>query len=410
MSERETSDSDSDIPWRSPRLQVILASSLIGVMGVSLLSPVLPALRSTFAITDAQVGLIITVYTFPGIVLTPFVGLAADRIGRRRTLVPLLLLFGIAGASIALTETFRQVLILRFVQGIGASALVTLAITLAGDYYEGRRQRAVIGLNSSALGTGAAIYPLIGGVLAGVRWELPFVFFGVSIFVGLAAFVVIDDQQSRTVESLRTYTDRIRDVATEPRAFGIYLAAFSTFFLYYGGVLTALPLLLADQYGVVEPYLGLILAVVSITNAFVAAFYGRIQAVTSLGSLIAIGFSLFGVALLAVRVAASPAHIAALLVIYGVGFGVVMPSLNSAVVAIASADHRASMLGIQTSMLRVGQTLGPIVFPGLAQVAFPTTVIGYRTVLPAFGAVSLLIGIGTIVVSTVKGLSVAGER
>lgn len=407
MSGRETTDGESDIPWRSPRLQVILASSLIGVMGVSLLSPVLPALRSTFAITDAQVGLIITVYTFPGIVLTPFVGLAADRIGRRRTLVPLLLLFGVAGAAIALTNTFRQVLILRFVQGIGASALVTLAITLAGDYYEGRRQRAVIGLNSSALGTGAAIYPLVGGVLAGVRWELPFVFFGVSIFVGLAAFVVIDDQQPRKAESLSTYLERIRHVATEPKAFGIYLAAFATFFLYYGGVLTALPLLLADQYGVVEPYLGLILAVVSITNAFVAAFYGRIQSVSSLASLIAVGFSLFGLALLGVRVAASPVHIAALLVVYGIGFGVVMPSLNSAVVSIASADHRASMLGIQTSMLRVGQTLGPIVFPGLAQAAFPSTVVGYRTVLPAFGAVALMVGLGTVVVSWVKGVSVA---
>lgn len=394
MSTSEIQNESSSIPWASPRLHVILASSLIGVMGVSLLSPVLPALRTTFGITDAQVGLIITVYTLPGIVLTPFVGLAADRIGRRRTLVPLLLLFGVAGSAIAVTNTFRQVLILRFVQGVGASALVTLAITLAGDYYEGRRQRAVIGLNSSALGIGAAIYPVIGGVLAGVRWELPFAFFGVSLFVGLIALVVIEDQQTREAEPLRTYLARIQQVATEPRAFGIYLAAFSTFFLYYGAVLTALPLLLADQYGVVEPYLGLILGVVSLTNALVAALYGRIQAVTSVESLIAIGFSMFGVALLGVRVASSPAHIAVLLVIYGVGFGLVMPSLNTSVVSIASAEQRASMLGIQTSMLRVGQTLGPIVFPGLAQGAFPSTIVGYRTVLPAFGGVALAVSIG----------------
>lgn len=390
MSGSATATDPVGVPWRSPRLHVILASSLIGVMGVSLLSPVLPALRATFGITDAQVGLIITVYTLPGIVLTPFVGLVADRIGRRRTLVPLLVLFGLAGAGIALTDTFRQVLVLRFVQGIGASALVTLALTLAGDYYDGERQRSVIGLNSSALGTGAALYPLIGGVLAGIRWELPFAFFGVAILVGLAAFLILDEQGPDEVDPISVYLARVRAVATMPEAFGIYLAAFATFFLYYGAILTAMPLLLADQYGVVEPYLGLLLAVVSVTNAIVAAFYGRIQAATSLGPLVSAGFLLFGIALLGVRIATSPLDIAVLLVIYGIGFGVVMPSLNSAVVTIASAEHRASMLGIQTSMLRVGQTLGPITIPGLAQLAFASTIVGYRTVLPAFGVLAVV--------------------
>lgn len=393
MSEVQTGTDTIGIPWRSPRLHVILASSLIGVMGVSLLSPVLPALRATFGITDAQVGLIITVYTLPGIVLTPFVGLVADRFGRRQTLVPLLVLFGVAGAGIAVTDTFRGVLVLRFIQGIGASALVTLALTLAGDYYDGDRQRAVIGLNSSALGTGAAFYPLIGGVLAGIRWEFPFIFFGVAILVGVAAFLILDEQGPSAVDPINVYLSRIRAVATMPEAFGIYLAAFATFFLYYGAILTAMPLLLADQYGVVEPYLGLLLAVVSITNAIVAAFYGRLQAATSLGPLVATGFLLFGIALLGVRIATSPLDIAVLLVIYGIGFGVVMPSLNSAVVTIASAEHRASMLGIQASMLRVGQTLGPISIPGLAQLAFASTIVGYRTVLPAFGVLSIVVAI-----------------
>ena len=390
MSEERSRASTEGIPWSSPRLHVILASSLIGVMGVSLLSPVIPALRSAFGVTDSQVGLIITVYTFPGIVLTPFVGLAADRIGRRRTLVPLLLLFGVAGAGIAAVTTFRQVLNLLFVQGICESALVTLAITLTGDYYEGKRQRAIIGLNSSALGTGAALYPLIGGLLASIRWNVPFLFFGVSIFVGLAALPILEERAIIDPDPLETYLGRIREVATMPRAFGLYAAAFSTFFLYYGGVLTAVPLLLADQYGVVEPYLGLLLAVVSVTNAAVASQYGRIQEVAGLSTLVAVGFGLFGLSFLGVRLVGSPVDVGLLLVVFGVGFGIVMPSLNATVVSIASAEQRASMLGIQTSMLRVGQTLGPIAITGLAEFAFASTLQGYRFVLPAFGVVSVV--------------------
>lgn len=167
----------STIPWDSSALYVILASSLMGVMGVTLITPILPELRVVFEVSNAQIGLIITVYTLPGVFLTPFIGLIADRIGRRRVIIPLLFIFGIGGAGISFATSFTEVLVLRFLQGIGASALVTLAVTLIGDFYDGARQNTVLGVNSSMIGTGAAAYPLIGGALAGIRWNIPFLFF-----------------------------------------------------------------------------------------------------------------------------------------------------------------------------------------------------------------------------------------
>ena len=393
MTDDQQSTSRS-VPWSSPRFHVILANSLIGVMGVSLLSPVLPALRTVFGVTDTQIGLMITVFTVPGMLITPFVGLAADKLGRKRTLVPLLVLFGVSGSLIAFTANYQQVLILRFVQGIGGSALVTLSLTLAGDYYEGTRQKAVIGLNSSALGLGAAVFPLVGGVLAGIRWELPFLFFGISILVGLIAIPLIEEKATAQATSTREHVKQIWEVATEPKAFSVYLAAFATFFLYYGAVLTAVPLLLSGEYGTQEPYLGIIISVVSVSNALIAARYGRLQSMTSMKVLIIVGFVLNGIALLAVRLASSPLHIALLLIVYGAGFGLIMPSLNSAIVNIASDEQRASMLGVNTSVLRLGQTLGPLAIPGLAEAFFPSAVIGYQSVLPIFGAVAVVLGVG----------------
>lgn len=154
----------SAVPWDSSVVYVILSCSLIGVMGVPLISPVLPELRAVFGVSNVQVGLVITVYTLPGIVLSPFVGVVADRIGRRRVVAPLLFVFGIGGAGVSFATSFAEVLALRFLQGVGASALITLAVTLIGDVYDGTRRDAVIGLNGSAIGTGAALYPMIGGV------------------------------------------------------------------------------------------------------------------------------------------------------------------------------------------------------------------------------------------------------
>ncbi len=385
--------------WPRARLGVILASAMIGVMGVSLLAPVLPTLRGEFGVTDSQVGLIITVYTLPGIVLTPFVGLAADRLGRRRTLIPLLFLFGLAGAAIAGVTTFRQVLILRFFQGVGASALITLAFTLIGDYYSDDRQAAIIGLNSSAIGTGAAIYPLIGGGLAAIRWNVPFLFFGVSILVGIVAVVVLDEPTFQQPDDLRTYAASFRESVRMPAAIGVYLADFAVFFLFYGAILTAVPLLLTDEFGVTEPWLGLLLAIVSVTNAIVAAKYGTIERFASFATLTASGFLLFGVALLGIYFVTAPAHVAAILVVFGIGFGVVMPTLNTVVVTLVSGQLRASMLAVQTSMLRVGQTAGPVAFTVLAERYFATAVAGYRVVLPLFGVASIVVGLAGWLVS-----------
>lgn len=75
---------ETRIPRRSPTLQAILVSTFLLPLGVPLLSPVLPAIRDSFGITDARTSLLITAYFVPGIVLSPVIGMLADQVGRKR--------------------------------------------------------------------------------------------------------------------------------------------------------------------------------------------------------------------------------------------------------------------------------------------------------------------------------------
>ncbi|MWV39350.1 MFS transporter [Natrialba sp. INN-245] len=393
MGAQQTETRDSSIPWHSSALYVILSSSLMGVMGVSLVSPVLPSLRPAFGVSDAQIGLVITAYTLPGIFLTPFVGLVADRIGRRRVIVPLLFTFGIGGAGIAFATSFTELLALRFVQGVGASALVTLAVTLIGDFYDGPRQNAVMGINSSMLGTGAAAYPLIGGALAGIRWNAPFLFFGVGILVGVFAAIALPEPESTHSSDVRTYVGRLRDVVVHPQALAIFAAIFAIFFVFYGAIQTALPLLLSDEFALSSGEIGLTLAMVSVAGAVVSSQYGRISNWRSAPELIALGFVAYGVSLLGVWIAPSPLFVGAALLAFGVGFGIVMPSVDTTIVQFVSDRLRAGMMGMRTSVLRLGQTLGPVSFTYLAETAFDSPIDGYRWLVLGFGVVILLSGL-----------------
>lgn len=389
MSDQERSVT---VPWRSSAFQTVLACSLIGIMGVPLISPVLPTLRGVFGISDTQAGLVITMYTLPGVLLTPFIGLLSDHYGRRTVVLPALFLFGASGMTIATSPPFDVVLLLRFLQGIGGSGLMVLAITMLGDMYDGEQRNAVIGVNGSAIGIGAATYPLLGGSLAALRWNIPFVFFGLSLLVGVVAVFTLEEPQLGHPPDIRTYLSRMASIVFLPESLVLWLAAFSAFFIFYGGILTALSLLLSDVYGFAPSQIGVMFAMVSLANAAIASQYGRIAKRLDVEQLVSLGFVGFGISLVGVWLTSSPAAIAVMLLCFGSSFGIVMPSLNTTAAGLASGRLRASMLGVLTSTLWLGQTVGPISFTFVAQNGFTRTVSGYQTLLLVVGAMALLGG------------------
>jgi len=383
----------SHVPWRSGTFHVIIASSLMGVMGVSLISPVLPELRPAFGISDAEAGLVITAYALPGIVLTPVIGLLADRFGRKRVLVPLLLTYGLSGGAIAFTSEFVVVLVLRVFQGLGATALVMIAVTLIGDIYEGPQRDALIGVNGSMIGIGAAFFPLIGGALGNVAWNVPFLVYGVGVLVGLFAIVLVEEpERNASTDTVRVYLGRLFATSKSPRALAIFAALFVSIFVFYGAVITALPLLLSDEFGLSPGSIGPVLAVVSLTNAVTASQYGRISRLRTGGELVALGLIAFGVGLLVLWMAPAVSVILVGLLAFGVALGLVFPSVDTMIITGFSEELRAGMMGVRTSMLRLGQTVGPIVFTGAAEAFFVTTVEGYRVVLLVVGGVVMVLG------------------
>ena len=385
------------LPW-SANFRVVLASSMIGIMGVSLLTPVLPRLKTVFGVGDPAVGLLVPAFTLPGVVLTPLAGVAADRFGRRRTLVPLLVLFGVAGAASAFAPDFATVVALRALQGIGGSALIMLAITLIGDYYDDPHRSTTIGINGGAIGSSGAIFPLVGGMLATVRWEAPFLFFGVAVLVGLHALFVLDEPAIDERQSIRAYLQGMREVLAYPRAVAAHATVFAHFFVFYG-VLTAMPLVLGDSYGLTSGRIGLFLAALSVASAAVNTQYGRLAGRYDPPVLIAIGFAWYGLSLLGLALRPSLPVVIGCLLGFGVGVGLITPSLDATVVGLVPGRLRAGMMSVRTSMLRLGQTVGPVAFTTAAALSVGPARLGYPAVLATCGGL-VLVGSGVALFAT----------
>src|SRR3954452_14705002 len=95
--------------YRGP-LAIAFAPSIAAVSGATLLYPVLPVLAADLAVDESRIGLAMTAYTAPAIVLAPAFGILADLHGRRWILILGLVLFGLAGGATAFAPTYDWLL------------------------------------------------------------------------------------------------------------------------------------------------------------------------------------------------------------------------------------------------------------------------------------------------------------
>src|SRR5699024_106088 len=122
-------------------LFAVASVPLVMTLGNSMLIPVLPMMENELGISPFQSSLIITVYSLIAIVLIPIAGYLSDRFGRKKIIVPSLIITAIGGlvsglAAMLMNESFILILIGRIIQGIGASGTFPVVLPLIGDMYK----------------------------------------------------------------------------------------------------------------------------------------------------------------------------------------------------------------------------------------------------------------------------------
>jgi MFS family permease len=371
---------------RMPTVQVILASTLMGVMGVSLISPALPAIRTGLGISEAQASLILSAFTLPGILVGPVSGILADRYGRRPVLIPSLLVYGLAGGAVVLAPGFWTLVVLRVVQGAAAAGLITLAITLIGDTFEGAQRNAIMGLNGAFLSVGTGVYPLLGGLLSEVDWRAPFAIYLVGVPVGLLALRILEEPELGERATGLAYITGALDALRGLESLVLYATAFAIFVVLYGGVLTTLPFLLDADLGLSAFAIGAILTASSAATAVSSSVNGRLARRFSNAWIIAIGVVALGLGLAGLAWAPTPGLAAVAILPFGAGMGLSMPSLDTEVSQLVPDRFRGGAMSLRTSMVRLGQTVGPPVYAGLAPL------VGRRPLLLVSGLAGILLG------------------
>ena len=343
--------------------------TLIAVLGVSSITPAFPKVEKALGISAQQVGLLITVFTLPGVLLTPILGILADRIGRKKILIPSLFLFGIAGTLCAFTSNFTLLLVFRFLQGVGAASIGSLNVTLIGDIYKGKERAAVMGYNASVLSVGTASYPAIGGVLAALGWHYPFLLPLLAIPVGLLVITSLKNPEPQNQQKFKDYLSSTWESINNVQVLGIFITSVVTFIILYGSYLTYFPFLLDRTFGASTVTIGILMSSMSLTTAITSSQLGKLVARFSEKQLITIAFFLYAISLILVPLMHEIWGLLLPIVIFGVAQGMNIPSIQTLLASLAPLEYRAAFMSLNGMVLRLGQTLGPVLM-GLIYVAW----------------------------------------
>jgi len=390
-----STDTAVEIQWRSPTLLAILTATLMTPMDVPLISPALTEVQAVFSVSESRAGLLITLYALPGILLAPVIGAVADRIGRRYVLSGCLAVFGLAGTAIAFTTDFRVALGLRVLQGVAAgSVLSAVAMTIVGDRYHGRQHDSVMGVTSAMLALGTAVYPAIGGVLAGEAWNAPFLMYALALPVAGVVFVGLEDRPISVDSGRGGYLREALRALPIRRALTLYGVMFVAFTFLFGGIYTVLPFYLTSRFGVTPTTVGLSTSAMLLVTAVVSIQNGRLVARLSRKGLLVSGFVLYALGFLGVALAGSLPLLVGALLLFGAGSGFVTPTLFAGISVLAPDHVRGGVMSLQATVIGASQAVGPALFTLLGGA------LGYQlTILTTSGAAV----IGAVFVSLLPG-------
>ncbi len=343
-------------------LLILFCVTATAMLGTSTITPAFPLIMKAFHINSQQAGLLITFNTLPGIFLSPVAGILADRIGRKRVLVPSLILFAAAGSACVMTQSFTTLIVLRFLQGCAAAPLGALNNTVIGELFTGRRRMEAMGYNASVMSSLMLGYPILGGAVALAGWHWPFLLALIGLPAAwLVAFRLRNPEPKHALPMGEYVGSALRGIANRRMA-ALFLCNLMTVAVSFGVLIVYLTFLISSRFGGSPLEIGIIVGFSPVISTIMSTQAVRIRRLLTFRQMIVIGLVLSGAGISLNVGMPSLWYLLIPAFIRGLAQGVLNPSVNTLVAEFAPHDSRAAVMALNSTMFRIGQTIAPPIF------------------------------------------------
>ena len=212
-------------------------------LGIGLVIPVLPVYLKDLGLKGSDLGILVAAFALAQMIISPFGGGLADKLGKKLIICIGLVLFSISEFMFAVGHSFTILVISRVLGGFSAGMVMPGVTGLIADISPSQDKAKNFGYMSAIINSGFILGPGFGGFLAEVSHRLPFYFAGgLGIIAFIMSLIVIHNPKKMTTAGFPQYDPELLTkinwkvfltpvILTLVLAFG--LSAFETLFSLY---------------------------------------------------------------------------------------------------------------------------------------------------------------------------------
>jgi EmrB/QacA subfamily drug resistance transporter len=166
----------------------VLLVMLLGSLDQTIVGTAMPRIIGEFHGIDRYTW-VTTAYMLTSTVMVPIYGKLSDLFGRKRIFLVGVALFLAGSALSGAAQSMNQLIAFRAFQGLGAAALMPIAIAVIGDLFSPRERGKWQGLTGAIFALSSIVGPALGGwITENTSWR--WVFY-VNLPIGLIALAVL---------------------------------------------------------------------------------------------------------------------------------------------------------------------------------------------------------------------------
>lgn len=351
-------------PWLVVALLWVVA--LLNYMDRQMLSTMQDAMKLDIVeLQKAEAfGALMAVFLWIYGLVSPFAGVVADRVSRKKLVVGSLFVWSAVTYLMGYASDFTQLYWLRALMGVSEALYIPSALSLIADWHEGKSRSLAIGIHMTGLYVGQAVGGFGATIAATFSWHSTFYWFGI---IGIAYSVVLAlllHDKPKTVDAVAASPNpatlmkkeslwRGLSVVLSTWAFWVILIYFAVPSLPGWATKNWLPTLFADSLGLDMAQAGPMSTITIAASSFVGVLLGGVMSdkwvLRNIRGRIytsAIGLGMTIPALVLLGFGHSVVAVVGAGMLFGIGFGMFDANNMPILCQIISAKYRATAYGI----------------------------------------------------------------
>jgi len=355
--------------WKK-NLYVVFFAEMIVVTGMTFVIPFLPFYVKELGISNIEQaarwsGWLMGAPALSMIIVSPFWGSLADRVGRKPMIERAIFGGAISVFMMALATNVYQLLIIRIIQGV-LTGTISACTALVSASSPSRKMGFSLGLLQTGFFLGNFLGPLLGGISADILgFRNSFRITAALLFIaGWLIFFLVEENftPSVTKKQIIPFKKRIALFFNNGQLFIMFLILFLVQ-LSVQIISPIFPLFvetIVSNPKIVSTFTGLMYAITGLMSAFSAINIGKLIEKKPSNLLLTISLLGTGLFFLSHAFVTNTTQLILLRVGLGLFYGAIIPIANTIIGLSTPSEHRGKVFGVANSTTYLGNVLGPI--------------------------------------------------